>query len=819
MSDPYIDPNYKVSWYRTKLDPDLLAELNERDDRKGMLQAGGYALLIVATGCLAWWTWQNLPWPWMIPALIPHGGVSAFCPNAMHELVHGTVFKTKKLNSFFAGLFSFYYWMNHLAFWASHSEHHKYTLHDPHDQEVIVPMEITLKGFLRTLFIDLPAAKWILQLHLNLSRGKCNSSWGRYLYGDDPRRFTIFNWSRFVLAGHTLIFVVSILNGWWMLPVITSLTPVYGRALQMIMNESQHVGLQDHVDDFRLNSRTFRCNPLFRFVYWHMNWHIEHHMFAGVPCYNLHKLHKAVRHELPYVWKNIPEMWFHIITCLYRQKYEPGYVYIPELPGGERPRDLNATSGTARTESATSASTSTPELPDVGPDGAPWRLWECSVCGFVYDERLGLPEEDIAPGTRWDDIPDDWRCPDCGVAKADFDMVELKRSQGEAVATTFDVVAENGPVVIIGAGQAGVTLAREYRALNRKRDLILISADSGDFYGKPSLSNALAEGRTPEQLILKSATNLEEELNLTLLAECHVSHIDRDQKTLQTSHGEISYGKLVLATGSDAISLPLQGNAVDQVHRVNHLDQYRSFRKALTDGGHVAIIGAGLVGCEFANDLKSAGYAVTVLDPESTPLPRLLPPEVGTELQSALQNIGVEWRLGASVQSVDQGVTSPLTLQLSDGMSVDCDVVLSAVGIRPKTKLAEDSGLKVGKGLQVDVAMTTSDPDIFALGDCVEIDGQVLPYILPIMQAAKAIARSLAGERTDVEWPAMPVVVKTPAFPLVIMPGTENGTWHTEGNTPDLVVRQRTETGSLSGFVLSGDRTGDRQALLKEWEG
>lgn len=256
-------------------------------------------------------------------------------------------------------------------------------------------------------------------------------------------------------------------------------------------------------------------------------------------------------------------------------------------------------------------------LSDVGPDGSPWLVWECSVCGFVYDERLGLPQENIAPGTRWSEIPDDLRCQDCGVAKSDFDMVQLKRGEAQAVASTFDVAAEQGPFVILGSGQAGVSVAREYRALNRKRELILVTADSGDFYSKPSLSNAFREGRDPEQLVLKTARELEEELDLTLIANREVTHIDRERKCLVTARGDITYGKLVMAVGSDPVQLPLQGDAADRVRRINHIDAYRRFRQQLSPRDRVAILGAGLVGCEFANDLQGAGYQVILIDPQN----------------------------------------------------------------------------------------------------------------------------------------------------------------------------------------------------------
>jgi len=424
-----IDPNYSVDWYRTPVPREVLEELNRRSDLKGFIQAGGHLALIVTTGVLAWLAYQRFGWIGLLPALFLHGIASSFCINAVHELVHGTVFQTKALNEVFATLFAFPGWINHHAFWASHAEHHKFTLHDPHDQEVVVPMEVTLRDFLRALTINLGSGKWHIGHAFRLARGRIVSEWGMHLYGNQERRFRIFNWARVLVVGHAAIAAVSLYHGQWLIPVLTSLTPLYTGGLQFLLNQTQHVGLQDHVSDFRLNARTFHTNRLFRFLFWNMNYHIEHHMYAGVPCYNLPKLHEAVRHELPYTFRGLKEVWFHIIAVLYRQKEEPGYVYVPLIPGIGRPASAQPPQVALPDPTVLgplAAEAGSGEVADPGAPDGDYKVWECSVCGFIYDERLGLPEEGLAPGTRWADIPEDWRCPDCGVAKADFTMVEVK---------------------------------------------------------------------------------------------------------------------------------------------------------------------------------------------------------------------------------------------------------------------------------------------------------------------------------------------------------------------------------------------------------
>jgi fatty acid desaturase len=135
-----------------------------------------------------------------------------------------------------------------------------------------------------------------------------------------------------MLAGHALIVAVSLALGWWMLPVVLTLGHFYGGWLQYLCNNTQHAGLQDNVDDYRLNTRTFRLNPFVQFLYWHMNFHIEHHMYAAVPCYNLGKLHEAIKDDLPPTPVGLWQTWREIIPILEKQKVDPTYQYLAQVP-------------------------------------------------------------------------------------------------------------------------------------------------------------------------------------------------------------------------------------------------------------------------------------------------------------------------------------------------------------------------------------------------------------------------------------------------------------------------------------------------------
>ena len=154
---------------------------------------------------------------------------------------------------------------------------------------------------------------------------------------------------------------------------------------------------------------------------------------------------------------------------------------------------------------------------------------------------------------------------------------------------------------------------------------------------------------------------------------------------------------------------------------------------------------------------------------------------------------------------------------MSDGSSLDTDLVLSAIGLKPRTQLAEQAGVTVGRGVQVDRSLATSVPHVYAVGDCAEVEGHLLPYVMPLMQQARALAATLAGKPTPVNYPAMPVVVKTPAWPTVVCPPPLNaaGQWVVTA-TEEAVEARFTAADNpelLLGFALQGKAVAQRQAM------
>lgn len=324
----------RIKWYRSPIAAQDLATLNQRSDWKGFVQTVGHLALLMLTGGAAWYAVGRLPLLGVLALLFLHGTLYAFLLNGFHELCHQTVFQTRYLNRVFLNIYSFLAWLNPVFFWASHQEHHKYTLHPPDDLEVVLPVKLTLKSYLGFAFINPLGLYKRLVSVIRLSLGKVDGEWDNLLFPpvDRAKRRALFNWARILLVGHGLIVVVSLYLGLWMIPVIVTLAPFYAGGFQYLFNEAQHIGLSDNVSDYRLNTRTILVNPVLRFLYWHMNYHIEHHMYAAVPCYNLGKLHRLIQDDLPHCPQGLRQTWKEIIPIIRKQQLDKDYQFIPELP-------------------------------------------------------------------------------------------------------------------------------------------------------------------------------------------------------------------------------------------------------------------------------------------------------------------------------------------------------------------------------------------------------------------------------------------------------------------------------------------------------
>ncbi|WP_434119915.1 NAD(P)/FAD-dependent oxidoreductase [Pseudomonas fortuita] len=373
------------------------------------------------------------------------------------------------------------------------------------------------------------------------------------------------------------------------------------------------------------------------------------------------------------------------------------------------------------------------------------------------------------------------------------------------------------PVVIIGTGLAGYNLAREFRKLDAQTPLLLITADDGRSYSKPMLSMGFAKQKDADGLCMAEPGAMAEQLNAEVRTHTRISGIDPGHKRLWIGEEAVEYRDLVLAWGAQTVQVPIEGDGSHLVFPINDLEDYARFRTAAVGKQRVLILGAGLIGCEFANDMSLGGFQVDVVAPCEQIMPTLLHPAAAAAVQGGLEGLGVRFHLGpvlTRLQQVDHG----LEAHLSDGSVIACDLVVSAIGLRPRIDLAAAAGLQTHRGVSVDRELRTSHANIFALGDCAEVDGINLLYVMPLMSCARALAQTLAGKPTAVAYGPMPITVKTPACPLVVSPPPmgHDCTWQVEGQGSDLKVLCHGADGELLGYALTGTAVMDKLALNRQ---
>ncbi|WP_432720973.1 FAD-dependent oxidoreductase [Jeongeupia wiesaeckerbachi] len=362
----------------------------------------------------------------------------------------------------------------------------------------------------------------------------------------------------------------------------------------------------------------------------------------------------------------------------------------------------------------------------------------------------------------------------------------------------------NRPIVIIGSGHAGYTLARAYRKLNRTRPVVVVTADDGADYPKPQLSHAFGNGASAERLIRQTASEVAFDASIMVLPHTTVTGIDFDRQLVDLGQRSLPYGELVLAVGARPIVPTMAGDAVAAVLTLNNLGDYRVLRERLDASEHVLVIGGGLIGTEIAHDI-ARHKRVTLVDVNARVLLKQAPPVISARLQSALGD--VDFRFGTQVTAIDHD-GGRLRATLADGDTLTVDAVVCAAGLRPRLDLAQ--GLDTATGIIVDAELRTSREHVYALGDCAEIDGRVLPYLQPITLSANALAQTLAGTPTAVAFGPMPVAVKTPRYPVQLGGITDGEVdWQIDEDSRGLTARAIRD-GQLVGYATGGGHNGFR---------
>jgi rubredoxin-NAD+ reductase len=403
----------------------------------------------------------------------------------------------------------------------------------------------------------------------------------------------------------------------------------------------------------------------------------------------------------------------------------------------------------------------------------PWRRYICRVCGLIYDEAEGDLDSGIAPGTRFEDIPDDWECPICNVTKADYDPYV---SRAVAVTPQAASASRGRGVVIVGAGTAGWSAAEALRALDDRLPVTIVTACAGHVYYKPELSVALTRGATPESLKRETGAEAAARLGVRLMTETFAIGLSSQNGALRTTRGTLRFSELVIAQGARSAApacLP-----PDLCWRINDLTAWAGLHAALTAGPQrVAIVGAGMVGCELAEDFARAGHAVTLLGIEDLPLMPVLPRPAAARLEAGLARVGVRFLGGRAVEKVERRDDGGLRLATASGETLVADQIVAAVGLATEPRLSRSGGLEFDRGIVVDPAtMRTSVPNVYALGDCVTIGGAPCRFVEPIRGQAEAIASAILRRDHPGYVHRQPVLrLKTRSAPVIIEGASATG--------------------------------------------
>lgn len=318
-----------ATWYQTPVDRKVMKELMKRSDGPALRNTALWLALLVgfgALGILTWGTW------WAVPVFIVYGVLYGSAADARwHEMGHGTAFKTGWMNDWVYELASFMMMRNSVVWRYSHARHHTDTIIVGRDPEVglMRPPQLILL-VLNTLGITaIPPALQTLGRH---AMGRLSPDEQDYVPVSEQAR--AIRVARVHMGVYAATLVACIAIGSILPAMLIGLPRAYGVWLLVFYGLPQHAGLAEDVLDHRLNSRTVLMNPVLRFLYMNMNYHVEHHMFPMVPYHALPRLHAVIKHDLPEPEQNLIAAWRKIIPTLLRQLRDPGYQIVPVLPQG-----------------------------------------------------------------------------------------------------------------------------------------------------------------------------------------------------------------------------------------------------------------------------------------------------------------------------------------------------------------------------------------------------------------------------------------------------------------------------------------------------
>jgi fatty acid desaturase len=324
-----------IPWIRVGISKQDLGRFTKRSNARGLLQAGGFLLLIGATGSLSYYAFIQRYWVLLAFCLYVHGTFYSMFGAALHELSHNTVFASRALNVGTTALYGLLYWPKNPHFYRlSHQKyHHRYTLYQGSDGEDAPNYVKLAPRFVFGLFAYLVHPKALLQNLWRLftltplskgwrGRGFAFDTWEQFVWNNasPAEKRQVRRIGAACLVVHVVFVAASIYLGYWFVPVLVTLAPFYGVAfLDFVSGIHQHAACEPNNPDFRICCADVVVDPLTSFLYWHMEYHIEHHMFAAIPCYNLKRFARFVADQLPPMKAAVPRVFELNRVC--QQKY------------------------------------------------------------------------------------------------------------------------------------------------------------------------------------------------------------------------------------------------------------------------------------------------------------------------------------------------------------------------------------------------------------------------------------------------------------------------------------------------------------------
>ncbi|AJG40027.1 pyridine nucleotide-disulfide oxidoreductase [Thermotoga sp. RQ7] len=349
-------------------------------------------------------------------------------------------------------------------------------------------------------------------------------------------------------------------------------------------------------------------------------------------------------------------------------------------------------------------------------------------------------------------------------------------------------------VLIVGNGPGGVELAKQ---LSEDHEVTIVEKETVPYYTKPMLSHYVA-GLAEEKSLFPYPIDWYEKKGIRLLLGTNAKRIDSEKKILETDRGTLEYDVLVLATGAKPRTLKIPG--WERMYTLRTIEDAKRLKEAVEREKDLLIIGGGFIGLEIAGNLSKQGIKVKVVEK----MTRLmgLDEELTERIKKELEKHKVEFYLGRDVERIENDVL------VTDKEEIPSKVILCSIGIVPETTLAEESGLAVNRGVLVDKTFKTSEPNVYAIGDCAEHNGIICGTAKAAMAHAKVLANNLRGIPDEYDFQFRSSYFKFGDFPIAVL-----GTLTKDGNWLDSETKAFYRDGKIVGVVVFED-----MKKARDWE-